>query len=91
MVAEQLTELGPWLGLPENPTDALLAFVSPRLWPRYLAGRLAILALVAALSAAGVIAQPLVAVCAFAALPLGAGYIFVRARKPRLSSPATAA
>jgi Domain of unknown function (DUF4105) len=71
---------GNWVALVLLPTDVLLAFAPPRVWPRYLVARLGLLALLAALSATGVIAQPIVAVCAFAALPLGAGYFFGRTR-----------
>jgi hypothetical protein len=71
---------GNWVALVLLPTDALLAFLPPRLLPRYLAVRLGMLALLAALSATGLVAQPLVAVCALAALPLGAAYAFVRDR-----------
>jgi len=69
---------GNWVALVLLPTDAALAFASPRLLLRYLAVRLGMLALLAALSATGIVAQPLVAVCVFAALPLGAGYFFAR-------------
>jgi hypothetical protein len=71
---------GNWVVLVLVPVDALLAFAPPRVWPRYLGVRLGMLALLAALSATGVLAQPLVAVCVFAALPLGASYFFVRRR-----------
>jgi hypothetical protein len=72
---------GNWVTLVLLPMDALLAFAPRRIVSPYLAVRLGMLALMAALSAAGIVAQPLVAVCAFAALPLGASYFFVR--KPR--------
>jgi hypothetical protein len=72
---------GNWVVLVLLPTDAMLAFASPRTWPRYLAVRLGMIALLAALSATGVIAQPLVSVCLLAALPLGMGYFFARPRK----------
>jgi hypothetical protein len=71
---------GNWVVLVLVPVDALLAFAPPRVWPRYLGVRLGMLVLLAALSATGVLAQPLVAVCVFAALPLGASYFFVRRR-----------
>jgi hypothetical protein len=78
---------GNWVALVLLPTDVLLAFAPARVWPRYLAMRLAMLGLLAALSAAGILAQPLVVVCAFAALPLGAGYVFTRERKVAAPSP----
>ena len=78
-----------WVVLVLLPTDVLLAFAAPLRMSRYLAVRLAMLAVLAALSAVGVIAQPLVAVCAFAALPLGAGAFFVR-RTSKGRPPATA-
>jgi len=78
---------GNWAALVLLPTDGLLAFAPPRLWPRYLAVRLGMLALLAALSATGIVSQPLVAVCAFAALPLGASYFFVRARRRPSTTP----
>ena len=77
---------GNWVALVLLPTDVLLAFAPARVWPRYLGVRLGMLGVLAALSAAGVIAQPLVVVCAFAALPLGAGYSRARARRPRLAA-----
>ncbi len=78
-LVSQIPEFGRnWVALVLVPTDALLAAGPPRLWPRYLGVRLGMLAVLAALSATGVIAQPLVAVCAAAALPLGAGYVFLR-------------
>jgi hypothetical protein len=67
-----------WVALVLVPTDALLAFTPPPVWSRYLGVRLGLLALLAALSATGIVAQPLVAVCLFAALPLSVAYVFVR-------------
>jgi len=78
---------GNWVVLVLLPTDALLAFAAPRLWHGYLAVRLGMLALLAALSATGVLAQPLVSVCVFAALPLGASYFFARARRGASTTP----
>jgi hypothetical protein len=63
-----------WVALVLVPTDALLAFLSPGLLRRYLVGRLGLVALLAAASATGIVAQPLLAVCALAAFPLAAVY-----------------
>jgi hypothetical protein len=76
-----------WVALVLLPTDALLAFLPARLLPRYLTVRLGMLALLALLSATGIVAQPLVDVCVFAALPLGAAYAFARRRLRVASSP----
>jgi hypothetical protein len=79
---------GNWVALVLLPTDAALAFVSPGLGRRYLGVRLGMLALLAVLSATGVIAQPLVAVCALAALPLGTAYVLLRRRRAQVLAAA---
>ncbi|HEX3345988.1 MAG TPA: DUF4105 domain-containing protein [Polyangiaceae bacterium] len=80
-VVSQLPELGGnWVALVLVPTDALLGFAPARLVRRYLGVRLGMLALLATLSATGLVAQPLVAVCLLAALPLGAGHLAARRR-----------
>ena len=90
-VVTRIPELaGNWVALVLLPTDLLLAFAPARVLPRYLATRLGMLALLAVLSATGLVAQPLVAVCVFAALPLGAAYAFAR-RRPRVASSPTPA
>jgi hypothetical protein len=72
-------ELGhSWVVLVLWPTDVVLGFLPPRWLARYLVVRLGVLALLLLLSAAGVIAQPLVGVCIFAGLPLGVAYLVVR-------------
>ena len=81
---------GNWVALVLLPTDVLLGFVPARVLPRYLVARLGMLALLTALSATGVVAQPLVALCVFAALPLGAAYAFARRRGRVAPSPAPA-
>lgn len=54
------------------PSDLLLAKLGGRTRERYLALRLAAIAVAVALSVTGVVAQPIVAVALLAALPLGA-------------------
>ena len=91
-LVSRIPELGGnWVALVLLPTDVLLAFLPTRVLPRYLAARLGMLALLAVLSATGIVAQPLVAVCVFAALPLGLGYALMRRRERAVSSQAPAA
>jgi hypothetical protein len=85
-----LPELGRnWVALVLVPTDALLAFGSPGLLRRYLAVRLGIVALLAVASVTGIVAQPLLAVCALAALPLAASYLMLR-RAPAVAGARSA-
>jgi hypothetical protein len=94
-----LPELGRnWVALVLVPTDALLAFGSAGLRRRYLAARLGLVALLAIASVTGLVAQPLLAVCALAALPLAASYLMLRrapaaagAKAPTPTAPGTRA
>ena len=76
-----------WVLLVLLPTDLVLA-VAPRKALRYVQARLGAVGLLALLSAVGLVAQPLVLVCAFVAMPLAAAWPAVRRLSPAPPQPA---
>lgn len=77
-----------WTPLIFFPLDAALPWMSPFVRQRYVGGRLLCVGLLAALSGAELLAQPLLPAAAFVALPMGIiGFVELRGTLQRVEPP----